>query len=27
MYLSRGDHDHPSFIVYIEAVNEVYAKH
>ena len=27
MYLSRNDHDHPSFIVYIEAVNEVYFKH
>ena len=25
MYLQRGDHDHPSFICYIEAVNEVYA--
>jgi len=24
MYLTRGDHDHPSFIVYIESVNEVY---
>ena len=24
MYLSRGDHNHPSFICYIEAVNEVY---
>lgn len=24
MYLSRQDHDHPSFVVYIEAVNEVY---
>ena len=27
MYLSRQDHDHPSFIVYIEAVNEVYCKY
>ena len=26
MYLSRQDRDHPSFIVYIEAVNEVYHK-
>lgn len=24
MYLMRRDHDHPSFICYIEAVNEVY---
>ena len=27
MYLSRRDHDHPSFIVYIEAVNEVYDRY
>jgi hypothetical protein len=27
MYLRRQDHDHPSFIVYIEAVNEVYYKY
>ena len=27
MYFSRNDHDHPSFIVYIEAVNEVYSKY
>ena len=27
MYLRRNDHDHPSFICYIEAVNEVYDKH
>ncbi len=27
MYLSRGDRDHPSFIVYNEAVNEVYDKY
>lgn len=26
MYLSRGDHNHPSFIVCVEAVNEVYAE-
>lgn len=26
MYLQRGDQGHPSFICYIEAVNEVYAK-
>ena len=25
-YLQRGDHDHPSYICYIEAVNEVYNK-
>lgn len=24
MYLKRNDHDHPSFICYIEAVNQVY---
>ena len=24
LYLSRQDHDHPSFVCYIEAVNEVY---
>ena len=27
IYLSRRDQDHPSFIVYIETINEVYAKH
>lgn len=27
MYLQRNDHDHPSFAVYIETVNEVYSKH
>ena len=27
MYLRRQDKDHPSFIVYIEAVNEVYNEH
>lgn len=27
MYLSRGDHNHPSFICYIEAVNEVFYKY
>ena len=26
MYLTRNDHDHPSFVCYIEAVNEVYAQ-
>lgn len=26
MYLTRNDHNHPSFVCYIEAVNEVYAK-
>lgn len=26
MYMSRNDRDHPSFICYIEAVNEVYNK-
>ena len=26
MYLLRGDHDHPSFVCYIEAVNEVYSQ-
>lgn len=26
-YLTRNDHDHPSYIVYIEAVNEVYSKY
>ena len=26
MYLSRQDHDHPSFVVYVEAVNELYQK-
>ena len=27
MYLSRQDHNHPSFLVYVEAVNEVYSQH
>ena len=27
MYLSRQYHDHPSFVVYVEAVNEVYRQH
>lgn len=27
MFLSRGDHNHPSFNVYIESVNEVYFKY
>ena len=27
MYLRRGDRDHPSFIVYIETINEIYSKH
>lgn len=27
MYLSRNDHDHPSFKVYIESINEVYSKY
>ena len=27
MYLSHGDHNHPSFICYIEAVNEVFYKY
>jgi tRNA nucleotidyltransferase (CCA-adding enzyme) len=26
MYLQRNDYDHPSFIVYIETINEVYNK-
>lgn len=26
MYLTRNDYDHPSFVCYIEAVNEVYAQ-
>jgi len=26
MYLTRNDHNHPSFVCYIEAVNEVYYK-
>ena len=26
MYLKRGDRDHPSFIIYIEAVNEVWSQ-
>ena len=27
MYLSWQDHNHPSFVVYVEAVNEVYNKY
>ena len=27
MYLFRQDHNHPSFVVYVEAVNEVYNKY
>lgn len=27
LYLSGNDHDHPSYIVYIEAVNQVYSKY
>lgn len=27
MYLRRGDRDHPSFIVYIETINEIYHKY
>lgn len=27
MYLSRQDKNHPSFVVYVEAVNQVYNKH
>ena len=27
MYLSRQYHDHPSFVVYVEAVNEVFSQH
>ena len=27
MYLYRHDNDHPSFVVYVEAVNEIYGKH
>lgn len=27
MYLRRGDHNHPSFIVYIETINEIYSKY
>lgn len=27
MYLSWGDKTHPSFIVYVEAVNQVYSRH
>lgn len=27
MYLTRNDHDHPSFVCYIEAINEVYYRH
>ncbi len=27
MHLSRQDHNHPSFLVYVEAVNEVYSQH
>ena len=26
MYLKRNDHYHPSFVCYIEAVNEIYSK-
>ena len=26
LYLSRGDRDHPSFVVYVEAVQQVYQK-
>ena len=26
LYLRRGDRDHPSFVVYVEAVNQVYRK-
>lgn len=27
MYLLRQDHNHPSFVVYVEAVNEVYSRY
>lgn len=27
MYLRRGDRNHPSFIVYIETINEIYSKY
>ena len=27
MYLSRQEHNHPSFVVYVEAVNEIYNRH
>ena len=27
MYLFRQDHNHPSFVVYVEAVNEVYSRY
>lgn len=27
MYLFRQDHNHPSFVVYVEAVNEVYNRY
>ena len=27
LYLSRGDKNHPSFVVYVEAVNEIYGKY
>ena len=27
IYLSWQDHNHPSFVVYVEAVNEVYNRH
>ena len=27
MYLSWQDHNHPSFVVYVEAVNEVYNRY
>ena len=26
MYLRKSDYEHPSFVCYIEAVNEVYEK-
>ena len=26
-YLCRNDHNHPSFIVYVETVNQVYNKY
>ena len=27
MYLLRGDTNHPSFVVYVESVNEIYRKY
>ena len=27
MYLSWQDHNHPSFVVYVEAVNEIYNRY